>query len=209
MIKLVATAVAAIVIAGSNQPQVPSLDLLRKAMDPNPALQSYTGSARLAATLHVLVPIHETFNGTVYYARPNRKIEFEHVPGPLSQFRDLASSMPTYDRISAEYAITPLTDTGQRSSYSFAPKAGRVKNVTLSIDDSTALVTHVEWVYTNGGRLDFDEAYATVDSFELPSTVNISARFPHYSVDGTLTFANYVVNATIPASVFATATPGT
>ncbi len=64
--------------------------------EPNPGLKSYTASAQLSATLHAVIPIHKVLDGTVYYLKPKRKIEFENVSGPLSRFKDLAASTPTY-----------------------------------------------------------------------------------------------------------------
>jgi hypothetical protein len=190
---------------GAALAQTASLDLLRRAVNPNPSLQSYTASAHLSATLHVLIPDHKTFDGTVYYLKPKRKIEFQNVSGPLSRFKDLMASAPTYEEAVAEYTITPLTDNGTVSSYSAVPKkqGSRVKSVTVTVKDSSALVSHVEWFYTNGGKLDFAQTYTNVGEFHLPSKTDIGARFPGYSVDGTLTFSDYQPNASVSPSVFA------
>jgi hypothetical protein len=184
---------------------IASLDLLRRAADPNPTLQSYTASARLSATLKAVVPVHQTFNGTAYYLKPKRKIEFQGVPGPLSRFKDLATTTPSYEEASAEYAITPLDDTAGMSTYSLAPKKAdsRVKSLTVTVNDSSALVMQVRWLYTNGGQLEFTQTYTKVQQFSLPSEVNITARFPGYSVDGTLSFSNYRPNASVSPSLFA------
>lgn len=186
--------------------QSASLDLLRRAIDLNPTLQSYTAAAQLSATLHVVIPEHKTFSGTVYYLKPKRKIEFQNVPGPLSRFKNLVSSTPTYDEAVATYTITPQTDNGVVSTYSAVPKnpGARVKSVTVSVEDSSALISHAEWSYTNGGKMDFDQTYVSVGQYHLPSKVDIRARFPGYSVDGTLTFSNYQPNASVSPSVFAT-----
>jgi hypothetical protein len=186
------------------QTQTASLDLLRRAIDPNPTLTSYTASAQLSATLHVLVPVHKTYSGTVYYLKPKRKIEFQGVSGALSKFKDLASSTPTYDEALEQYAITPLSDDGTVSMYSFVPKKtdSRVKSVTLSVDDQSALVSRADWAYTNGGKLSFEQTYTSVGDFHLASKTDIAARFPGYSVNGTITFADYKPNAPVSPSVF-------
>jgi hypothetical protein len=185
-----------------------SIDLLRRAVDPNPTLQSYTASAQLSATLHVLIPVHKSYNGKVYYLKPRRTIQFENVSGALSRFKDLAASTPTYDEAMAQYTITPGTDNGTLSSYTFVPKkqGSRVKSVTLTVNDASALISRAQWAYTNGGSMSFDETYTNVGTFHLPAKADISARFPGYSVDGTLAFTNYNPNAPVSPSVF-TATP--
>jgi hypothetical protein len=182
-----------------------SISLLQRATNPNPTLNSYTASAQLSALLHAVIPIHKSFNGSVYYLRPNRKIEFQNVPNSLSKFRDLVSTTPTYEQATQEYAITPLTDDGTVSKYSLVPKktGSRVKNVVVTIDDQSALVTTAQWNYTNGGTLQWGQTYETVGTYKLPAKATISAHFPGYSVDGTVTFSNYQPNATVSPSVFA------
>jgi len=181
------------------------MNLFARATNPNPTLNSYTASAQLAALLHAVIPIHKTLNGTVYYLRPTRKIEFENVPGPLSQFKELAQTTPSYDQAMQDYAITPQTDDGKYSTYSLVPKkpGGRVKSITIVITDRTALLKSAHWFYTNNGSLMFTQHYHTTGNYHLPWKATIEARFPGYSVDGTLTFSNYQLNATVPPSIFA------
>ena len=190
-------------------PKTASMDLLARATNPNPTLNSYTASAQLSALLHAVIPVHKTFNGNVWYLRPNRKIEFQGVSGALSRFRDLASTTPTYQQAMEQYAITPLTDDGTLSTYSCVPKktGGRVKNVVVSISDDSALLNSAQWNYTNGGKLTFSQTYMNVGNYRLPAKANISAHFPGYSVDGTLTFSKYQPNATVSPSVFVSPSP--
>jgi len=182
-----------------------SLDLLRSAVDPNPTLQSYTASATLSAVLHAIVPVRERFNGTAYYLKPKRKIVFNNVPGPLASFRTLASTTPTYDEAIAEYTITPLTDDGRLSSYSLVPKktGARVTKLVVTVDDQRALITRAVWSYTNGGKLSFNQAYETTGSYRLATTIDVSARFPEYRVDGTIRLSDFKTNVDIPPSIFA------
>jgi len=184
---------------------VPSTDLLKRAVDPNPELQSYVASASLAAVLHAPVPVHKTFVGTAYYQKPKQKIVFDNATGPLSAFKELTESTPSFAEASAEYAITPLADDGKASTYRLVPSqpGRRVKSLTLTVDNGTGLITRAVWVYTNDGRLTFDQTYGSVGTFRLPSQENISARFPGYSVDGVLRLSNYRPNAPVPPAIFA------
>jgi hypothetical protein len=204
----VAVAIAACSLAATSAPpgtKTASMDLFARATDPNPTLNSYTASAQLSALLHTVVPIHKTFGGHVYYLRPNRKIEFDNVPGPLSRFKDLASTTPTYEQAMEQYAITPLIDNGTASTYSLVPKkpGGRVKSVVVTIGDQSAMLNGARWSYKNGGSLTISQNYMNVGNFRLPAKATISAHSPGYSVDGTLSFGNYQPNATVSPSVFA------
>lgn len=185
--------------------QAASLDLLRRATDPNPTLTTYTASAQLSATLHVVIPVHKNITGTVYYLKPKRKIEFQNLSGPLARFKDLASQTPSYEQATTQYTIAPGSDDGTTSTYTLTPKntGSRVKNIVVSVDDTRALVTHAHWSYTNGGSLAFAQTYQNVGTFRLPAKADISARFPGYSVDGTLTFTNYQPNVPVSPAVFA------
>ncbi|MGB6984403.1 MAG: hypothetical protein WBD74_00360 [Candidatus Aquilonibacter sp.] len=189
--------------------QTASLDLLRRATNPNPGLNSYTGTAHLSATLHILAPIHKEYDGKVYYLRPKRKIEFENVSGALSKFKELMQSTPSYDEAAAQYTITPQSDDGTHSSYLLVPKntGSRVKSLTVRVNDQSAMIDQAQWAYNNGGTLTFAETYDDVGTYHLPSAANIAARFPDYSVDGTITFAGYVPNAPVSAAVFASPKP--
>lgn len=203
--KATLAAVVLATVAATPAPRAASMDLLARATDPNPTLISYTATAQLSALMHAVIPIHKTFPGSVYYLRPQRKIEFQGVPGPLSRFRDLASTTPTYEQAMEQYTITPLTDDGRLSTYSLVPKktGGRVKNVVVTINDASALLDTAQWNYTNGGTLKFAQTYTNVGIYRLPAKATIDARFPGYSVDGTLTFGNYKPNATVSPSIFA------
>ena len=175
-------------------------------MDPNPTLQSYTASASLAATLHAPVPVHKTFNGTCYYLKPQRKVIFENVSGPLSRFKELAQETPSFEQLNLTYTITPLNDDGTASTYNLVPKksGARVAAVKVTVDDNTALASRIEWSYTNGGSLRADQTYTSVGSAHVIDSEVLSARFPDYSVDGKRTFSDYKLNAAVDPSIFST-----
>ena len=189
--------------------QKPSLDLLRRATDPNPGLQSYTANAQLSATLRAVVPIKKSYPGNVYYLRPKRKIEFQGVSGPLSKFKDLVTSTPTYEEAAATYSISPLDDNGTESTYLLVPKktGSRVKSLNVHINDRSALLDRAEWSYNDGSSLSVDQTYQNVGNFRLPAKSTIAARYPAYRVDGTLTFSGYVPNAPVAPSVFESPKP--
>jgi len=201
-----AVVVAAVLSTGAATTKLPTLDLLARAADPNPTLSSYVAAASLAATLHAAVPVHKTFNGTVYYLKPKRKIVFENVSGPLSRFKELTSSTPSFEELSSSYTITPVGDDGTTSTYSLVPKksGSRVANINVTVDDGSALASRIVWNYNDGGTLRTDQTYTTVGGFHVLDVESISARFPSYNVDGTLRFSKYQLNATVDPSIFTT-----
>ena len=202
-------ALGVLICNASSPAATASLDLLKRATKLNPSLNSYTASATLTARLRTGLPLRKTLNGTVYYLKPRRRIAFENVPPPLRQFSSLMAAAPTYEEAAAKYTITPQSDDGKRSTYMLVPKASgsRVKSVTVIVDDATAVVPQVAFDYTDGGKLTFDQTYAPVESYTLPTKAQIVARFPKYSADGTLDFSNYKPNAPVTPAQVATPAP--
>lgn len=184
--------------------QSASIDLFRSAVDPNPALQSYTAAATLLARVHAVIPLQQSFTGTAYYIKPKQKIVFDDVPPPLAQFRSLDASVPTYADAAANYVISPLTNDGKLSAYELVPKntGSRVKDLLVTVDDDSTLIASVIWRYTNGGRLTFTQQYQTIGAYRLPSTINIVARFPGYAIDGVIKLSGYRTNVDVPVAVF-------
>jgi hypothetical protein len=182
----------------------PAPQLLKSALEANPTLQSYTAKVSLGLELHVIIPIHRTFTGTMYYLRPKRKIIFDNVSGPLARFKELDTTLPSYDGLVTEYTLASHTDNAQISTYTLTPtdKGRRVERLTVEIDEGEAQIDRAQWDYTNGGHVSVVPTYAGVDTFRLPVKEDISVRFPGYSVHGTMQIFNYNLNVAVAPSVF-------
>ena len=182
----------------------PAPDLLRSAADPNPALRSYTATASLSAELQAPIPIRKTFAGTLYYLKPDEKIVFENVTGPLSRFKELDTKLPSYQEMTTDYKITPTTDDGTLATYVLAPTAPgrRVQRLTLSVDERLRQIVRAVWSYAGGGSMTIEPAYGAVDGFQLPVEERMTARFPSYNVDAVLKLSDYHLGVPIPQSMF-------
>jgi hypothetical protein len=180
----------------------PSAGLLASALDPNPALNSYTANATLVARAHP-IPLARTFTGVAYYERPTRKIVFDTVPRALAAFKTLETTIPSYAQATAGYLIAPLGDDGKTSIFSLTPKAaGRVTGITVTVDDTARLILRAVWTYRDGSTLTVDEYYAPGGPFRLQSSIDVSARFHGYSVDGTIRLTGYRTNVDVPQTLF-------
>lgn len=181
----------------------PSPDLLRSAVDANPALHSYTATASLDAELQAVIPIRKTFAATLYYLKPNEKIVFQNLTGPLSRFKELDTTLPTYQEMTTDYTVT-ATDDGSVAKYVLVPTdtGRRVKSLTLSVDESARQIVRAVWSYVGGGSMTIEPTYGTVGAFQLPVEERMSARFPAYNVDAVLRLSNYRLNAPVAASLF-------
>jgi hypothetical protein len=105
----------------------------------------------------------------------------------------LTTTTPTLDEAAAMNTISPVSDDGEHAVYSLIPKdtTTRVRSLTITVDDETALIARSVWSYRTGGSLTVDETYGTFGRFHLPNKIQISARFPSYGADGTVEFTNY------------------
>ena len=195
---------AALVVACLGTPPgaaaTPSPNLLRQALDPNPALSTYTATVTLSAVLHAVVAVRKTLHGTAYYRKPERTIVFADAPRALKRFSALAATTPAYEQILRDYRTAPLGDDGATSSYALTPvkRDGRVQTLTVRVADDSHLIRQATWLYNGGETLSLTPAYTASAGFQLLSSVTISARFPGYDVDGTLQFSDYRLNVPVP-----------
>ncbi|MBV8637773.1 MAG: hypothetical protein JO322_06775 [Candidatus Eremiobacteraeota bacterium] len=170
-----------------------STALLQSALDPNPSLTAYTAAAKLDVTLHAGLPIHKTFNGTMYYNRPTQRLVLNDASGELSKYKEMRMTLPSKDEVLHEYALTSTTDDGSATHFVLAPKAenSRVKSVTVSVDDGTRLIHDVHWAYTNGSSLVIAPTFQQQNGYSVPAHEDVAARFPGYSVDAALGLTNF------------------
>jgi hypothetical protein len=179
-----------------------NLGLLQTALNPNPTLHSYIATAELVARSHPL-PLKRTFLGTAYYVAPVRTLVFDNVSGLLSRFQSLTTNTPTWAQAERDYTIAPASDDGTTSTFTLVPtKSGaRVTSIVVLVDDAAALVSRAVYHYADGSVLSFDQRYQTVGAFHVPASIDISAHFPGYSVEGTIRFSNYRTNVSVPANL--------
>ena len=183
--------------------QALSADALATALDPNPSLSSYVAAAALDARARP-IPIHKKLSGTAYYQNHQRKIVFDNVSGILAKFKELSAAVPTYAQVQETYDISAPVDDGKLSTFTLVPKktGTRVNKLILTIDDATKLLSRATWGYTNGSSLQFDSYYTSDGIFNLESKIDIHAKFPGYSVVGTMNLTDYRTNVPIPDAIF-------
>jgi hypothetical protein len=190
------SALLVLTLAGAGM--LDSTDLLRSALDPNPELHSFIATAVLHARLHAVVPVSKVFTGTAYYRKPDERIEFNNTTGPLDRFRELRYGLRSYSQLAAANSIVLETDDGNVSTYKLTPLvAGRVRALTLVVDDRSALIRRVEWLYEDASRLTVDPTYSAIGGFRLATDERIIARFPAYAADGELHLDKYQLNVRV------------
>jgi hypothetical protein len=154
------------------------------------------------------LPVH--MSGIQYYAAPDKQILVLHNPPRLA--RGLGDSLtnmgspPTWTR-DYDLALTGSQPRQHHGAYILAgpPKKrdSRVKTMTVSISATTYAIESVAFAYNNGARLVITlQRHHGLTPYHLPRTLTLTAKFPAYSGDATITYGAYEVNPTLPDSLF-------
>ena len=83
-------------------------------------------------------------------------------------------------------------------------KNGRIDHVDVTVDDRTATVTAMTYIYKDGGSISFQQTYAVVDGNYVIKAQSGKVDLPSYHADVASTFSNYKLNVPIDQQVFAT-----
>lgn len=162
------------------------------------------GSLRVAI---ISVPFKMT--GTQYYQAPDKQaLHLDNPPSIARGLGDTLSTLGTPQTWLRDYTIAmPASQPhGHHTSYVLVgtPKrASRVKTMTMSISATTYAIEAITFSYTNGATLVVTfHRRPGVTQFHLPRTATLTARFPGYSGNATITYGDYQLNQPIPTSVF-------
>ena len=74
----------------------------------------------------------------------------------------------------------------------------------MVVDDQTATVTSMAYIYKDGGSISFQQTYSVVDGNYVIKTQTGKVDIPHYNADVASSFSNYKLNVRIDRQVFAT-----
>lgn len=163
-----------------------------------------TGSVRVSI---ISLPFRMT--GTQYYRAPDQQsLHLDNPPRLASGLGNTLSAMGTPQTWLRDYAIAaPVTQPhGHHTGYVLigTPKrASRVKNMTMWVSATTYSIESVSFSYTNGATLQVTFLHHRgFSQYHLPRSAKVIAKFPGYSGFATITYGNYQLNQSIPASVF-------
>jgi hypothetical protein len=103
------------------------------------------------------------------------------------------------------YDVTPVSDDGTTAQFRLVRKKnGRIDHVDVTVDDATATVSSMAYVYKDGGSIAFSQTYDLIDGNYVIKSQRGKVDLPHYSADVASTFSNYRLNVKIDERVFAT-----
>jgi hypothetical protein len=172
----------------------------------NAGLHSYEADLHVDVQTHGFPYISPSLDGKAYYEEPDRTaVVFDTVPALASQFKKVLPQLEPPSEWSRVYDVTPLSDDGTTSQFRLVRKKnGRIDHVDVAVDDKTATVTSMSYVYKDGGSISFDQTYVLIGGNYVVKSQTGKVDIPHYSADVASSFTNYRLNVKIDEKVFAT-----
>jgi outer membrane lipoprotein-sorting protein len=202
-------AAVAVLIAGSLAvaPAAPAPgDVFARMQRVNANLRSYQADLHVDVTTHGFPFISPSLDGKAYFERPNKNaVIFETVPALANEFKKVYPQLEPPDTWADLYDVTPVADDGTASQFRLVRKKnGRIDHVDVTVDDQTATVTGMTYVYKDGGSISFQQTYAVLDGNYVIKSQTGTVDLPSYHADVNSSFSNYKLNIAIDQQVFAT-----
>lgn len=169
------------------------------------AVPSYTATAHAAVTFRTFPYLSASPEGTLYHKEPGRnKLVFTSgVPVIAQPFSNVFPNFPSASQWEAQYAIRVQSRGGGFTTLELVPRSpGRVTRIDARIDERTADVESLRFVYSDGGFAAVDQTYTIVQGHRLVGAERVHFEDMATIADATLSFANFDLNASIPDSIF-------
>ena len=172
----------------------------------NAGLKSYQADLHVDVTTHGFPYISPSLDGKAYFQQPDKNaVVFETIPALASQFKKVYPQLEPPAEWPAVYDVTPVSDDGTTSHFTLVRKKnGRIDHVDVEVDDKTATVSAMTYVYKDGGSIAFRQTYTVVGGNYVIAAQTGKVDIPHYNADVASTFTNYKLNVKIDTGVFAT-----
>jgi outer membrane lipoprotein-sorting protein len=178
--------------------------LFKRMLALNAALQSYKASVHLDVALKTFPYLSPSFDGSVYFEKPNRQaVVFDTVPALASQFKKVYPNLDPPSSWPALYDVSVLGDSDGQTQFRLVPKkAGRVQHLDVTVDDANATVKSYTWTYSDGGYVTFNQQFTSIDGNYLVDKQSGHVELPSTKADVQSNFSNYRLNVAIEDSVF-------
>lgn len=172
----------------------------------NAGLKSYQADLHVDVTTHGFPFISPSLDGKAYFQEPDKNaVVFDSVPALASQFKKVYPQLEPPSEWPTVYEVTPLSDDGTTAQFRLVRKKnGRIDHVNVTVDDRTATVSAMTYIYKDGGSISFQQTYAVVDGNYVIKAQSGKVDLPSYHADVASSFTNYKLNVPIDQQVFTT-----
>jgi outer membrane lipoprotein-sorting protein len=205
-LRRLAGVLALLVFAVPARAESPAGTLYARMQRVNTGLHSYQADLHVEVTTHGFPYISPSLDGKAYFEEPDRSaVVFDTVPALANQFKKVYPQLEPPSGWDKVYDVTPVSDDGTTAQFRLVRKKnGRIDHVDVTVDDKSATVTSMAYVYKDGGTIEFSQTYAQIDGMYVIATQTGKVEIPHYRADVASQFSNYHLNVRIDSSVFAT-----
>ena len=172
----------------------------------NAGLKSYQADLHVDVTTHGFPFISPSLDGKAYFEQPDKNaVIFETVPALANQFKKVYPQLEPPSEWAQTYDVTPVSDDGTTAQFRLVRKKnGRIDHVDVAVDDRTATVSSMSYIYKDGGTISFQQTYTVVDGNYVIKAQSGKVDLPAYHADVVSSFSNYKLNVPIDQQVFAT-----
>ncbi|HZW52503.1 MAG TPA: hypothetical protein VFF00_00650 [Candidatus Elarobacter sp.] len=204
---LAAAAAALVALAAPSFPASAQDDLYARMQRVNTGLNSYQADIVVAIKMNSFPYLSPTLNGKAYYKRPDKTaVQFQSVPALAGQLKKVVGQMEPPSDWPKLYDVTKTADDGSVATFKLVRrKNGRIDHVDVKVDDKTATVTEMTYVYKEsegGGSIKFTNQYDQIAGNFVVKAQTGKVDIPHYNADINSTFANYKINVPVSDAVF-------
>jgi len=198
---------AAVASLASALPARADDDLYARMQHVNVGLNSYQADITVAIKMNSFPYLSPTLEGKAYYKKPDKTaVQFETVPALASQLKNVVGQLEPPVDWPTLYAVTKTGDDGSVAMFRLVRKKnGRIDHVDVKVDDKTATVSEMTYVYKDsdgGGSIRFTNRYDEIGGNFVLKAQTGKVDIPHYNADISSTFANYKINVPINDEVF-------
>lgn len=172
----------------------------------NAGLKSYQADVHVDVTTHGFPYISPSLDGKAYFEQPDKNaVVFDTVPALASAFKKVYPQLVPPSEWPSVYDVTPVSDDGTTSELKLVrKKSGRIDHVEVTVDDKTATVSSMAYLYKDGGSISFQQTYSLVNGNYVIVKQTGKVDLPQFHADVASTFSNYKLNVNIDQQVFAT-----
>ncbi|MDB5026488.1 MAG: hypothetical protein JWO66_177 [Candidatus Eremiobacteraeota bacterium] len=198
-------AAAVVALAGPSLPAGAQDDLYARMQRVNTGLTSYQADVVVAIKMNSFPYLSPTLTGKAYYKHPDKTaVTFESVPALAGQLKKVVGQMEPPSDWPRLYDVTKTGDDGSLATFKLVRKKnGRIDHVDVKVDDKTATVSEMTYVYKDdGGSIKFTNTYDQISGNYVVKAQTGKVDIPHYNADITSSFANYKINVPISDKVF-------
>ena len=203
---LLAVAVAAGSLAAGPGPSDSGAAVYARMQHVNAGLKSYQADLHVDVTTHGFPYISPSLDGKAYFEQPDKNaVIFESVPALANAFKKVYPQLEPPSEWPTIYDVTPVADDGTTAQFRLVRKKnGRIDHVDVAVDDKTATVSSMAYVYKDGGSISFQQTYMILDGNYVIAKQTGKVDLAQYHADVASTFANYKLNIRVDPQVFAT-----